>query len=128
MQVGKKLVWLHTAGTQSLTAYDLDPKRGREAMDRIGILPEFHGVAVHDALESYDGYACRHQLCNAHLLRDLIAVHETTKAQWAADLADLLRAMHHKRKHRGSLTACQQRTFRKRYDALVWKGRAAEKC
>lgn len=125
MKADKKLAWLHTAGTASMTAYDLDPKRGQEAMDRIGILPAFHGVAVHDAWDSYDHYACQHQLCNAHLLRELIAVHENTKQPWAAEMGDLLRTMHHKRKHRGSLTACQQRRFRKRYDELVWKGRRA---
>ena len=47
-------------------------------MDAAGVLRCFTGVAVHDAWAPYDCYkAATHALCNAHLLRGLVAVAET---------------------------------------------------
>ncbi|MEZ5325798.1 MAG: transposase [Verrucomicrobiales bacterium] len=47
------------------------------ALRAMGILEGFEGWVVHDFLSAYyriDGL--KHVLCNAHLLRDLICVHE----------------------------------------------------
>ena len=57
------------ASTVQLTFYALQPKRGRPAMDAIGILQVFQGITVHAALGGYFPYPCGHSLCNAHLLR-----------------------------------------------------------
>lgn len=47
-------------------------------MDAAGVLPVFTGIAVHDAWAPYDCYpAATHALCNAHLLRELVAVTDT---------------------------------------------------
>jgi len=44
-------------------------------MNAAGILPNFTGIAVHDAWAPYDTYPqITHALCNAHALRELIAV------------------------------------------------------
>lgn len=46
-------------------------------MDAAGVLLSFTGIAVHDAWAPYDCYpAATHALCNAHLLRELVAVTE----------------------------------------------------
>ena len=82
--------WLHVASTARLTYYALQPQRAGPAMQAIGILPVFQGVAVHDALGGYFTYACGHSLCNAHLLRDLTAVSELTRQRWPARLMALL--------------------------------------
>ena len=82
--------WLHVAGTPALTYYAVHAKRGQVAMDAIGILPAFRGTAVHDALGAYFQYGCHHGLCNAHLLRDLTAISETTRQRWPARLTELL--------------------------------------
>jgi len=66
--------WLHVASTPTLTSYHLDRSRGRAAIDTLGVLPGFTGVAVHDAWASYD---CTHALCGAHIARELIAAGET---------------------------------------------------
>jgi transposase len=90
MRVCGRLHWLHSASTSGLTFYGCHAKRGRLALDALGILPRFGGVAVHDAYSSYWGYtACAHGLCNAHLLRELIAQHEAGEA-WASEVAGLL--------------------------------------
>jgi transposase len=90
VRIEAKTHWLHQAGTTTLTYYAHHPKRGRLAMDAIGILPAFQGTSVHDALPSYLSYTCAHALCNAHLLRELTAIYEQTTQPWAKELLDLL--------------------------------------
>lgn len=86
-----KTRWLHVTSTEEVTHYAVDIKRGKEATDRIGILPLFHGTSVHDGWKPYFGYeTCHHALCNAHHLRDLNFFEEEEKAVWATSLKDLL--------------------------------------
>ena len=81
-----KRKWLHVTSTGELTHYAVDDKRGKEATDRIGILPHFRGRAIHDGWKSYFQYPCRHGLCNAHHLRELVFFEEEEKAPWASPL------------------------------------------
>ena len=81
--------WLHQAGTATLTFFAHHARRGREAMVAVSPLAYAQGVAVHDALLSYLSFDCAHALCNAHLLRELIALSEQGHT-WAAQLRTLL--------------------------------------
>lgn len=90
VRVQNKLHWLHSASTNHLTYYAIDTNRAGSAFERIGILPGFKGVAVHDALPSYLKQDVTHALCNAHLLRELTALDEQTKQRWPAKLIGLL--------------------------------------
>jgi len=68
-------------------------RRGKAAMDETGILPRFTGTLVRDGFSSYMWYGqCRHSLCNAHLLRDLVFVEEVAPNQkvWTTPLSKLL--------------------------------------
>jgi len=85
--------YIHVARTEELTHYAYDGRRGRAAMDEIGILPQFRGTLVRDGFSSYQWYEqCRHSLCNVHLLRDLIFVAEVNPEQkvWTDPLSRLL--------------------------------------
>jgi transposase IS66 family protein/uncharacterized protein DUF6444 len=69
------LHWVHCARTGKYTLLMVHTRRGKEAIEAMGVLPSFAGVAVHDAWAPYD--ICTgtdHQLCCAHALRELQAV------------------------------------------------------
>lgn len=95
LRVNKQLWWLHVAATDGLTYYFVHDKRGREAMDEMGILPEFKGHAVHDGWQSYQGYDCEHVLCNAHHLRELQYILEQYEQPWTFQMSVLLVSIHH---------------------------------
>jgi len=96
-RVEGRLHWVHCARTGKYTLLMVHPRRGRKAMEAMGILPSFGGVAVHDAWGPYDTYSGPdHQLCCAHALRELQAVTDSAPAGrwcWAAQAADALTAM-----------------------------------
>ena len=98
VRVGGRLWWVHVACTALLTSYHLDERRGQEAMQRHGILPDMSApqVAVHDGWMSYFKAPydrIEHALCNAHHLRELAGWAETgdTNRAWAQPFIDLLR-------------------------------------
>ncbi|SDY98814.1 Transposase [Modestobacter sp. DSM 44400] len=80
-RVAGKLHWVHSASTEAYSLITCHAKRGVAAMDAAGVLPEFAGVAVHDAWAPYDTYTgATHALCGAHVLRELTAVIDTSPA------------------------------------------------
>lgn len=92
MRVGTDLHWLHVLATAHLTAYFHHAKRGCEALDDFGLLATFAGILVHDHWSAYERYDCVHAFCNAHHLRELIAIAETIPSQqpWTEHMIALL--------------------------------------
>jgi transposase len=119
--------YIHVARTEALTHYAYDERRGKAAMDEIGILPQFRGTLVRDGFSSYQWYGrCRHSLCNAHLLRDLIFVEEVYPEQkvWTTPLSKLLLKIKRKvaatkTQPEAELTQRAKTDFQRRYDRLV---------
>ncbi len=85
--------WTHVSATQGLTHYAVHPKRGKAALDAIGILPQFRGRSLHDGFRSYWLYECLHALCNVHHLRELLCVYEEQQQEWAHQMSELLLSM-----------------------------------
>ena len=96
-RVAGRLHWVHCARTGKYTLLMVHPRRGRKAMEAMGILPSFAGAAVHDAWAPYDTYGSPdHQLCCAHALRELQAVTDSAPGDewcWATQAADALTGM-----------------------------------
>jgi transposase len=113
---------------QFLGSITVHPKRGREALDEIGILPERKGVVVHDGYTSYEQYPdVEHVRCNAHHLRELIFVEERYEQEWASGMIDLLVEIKEtveetKNQAQVALTDQQLTDFERRYDQLIAQG------
>jgi transposase len=128
LRVEGKLYWTHVASTEQATYLEVHPKRGREALDEIGILPERKGVVVHDGYTSYDQYPdVEHARCNAHHLRELIFVEERYEQEWARGMIDLLVEIKEtveeaKNQAQVALTDRQLTDFGMRYDQLITQG------
>lgn len=121
-RIGGKTQWLHVACTVLLTFYRTCAKRG-------SLLADVTGIVVHDHWKPY--YTMQgvlHALCNAHHLRELKALVEIEKEDWARKMQRLLRRACHATNlahERGAplkpgLVACIER----RYGAIVAEGLA----
>ncbi len=119
-RIGGKTQWLHVASTALLTFYRVCAKRG-------SLLANVTGIVVHDHWKPY--YTMQgvlHALCNAHHLRELKALVEIEKEEWARKLQRLLRHACHvanRARERGiplkpRLIEC----FERHYDAILAEG------
>lgn len=129
IRVGKKLHWLHVLSTATLTWYGVHCKRGREALDAFAILPQFMGRLVHDCWKTYFDLACLHALCLAHILRELVFLHEECGQAWAKKLIDLLLEMNSKREEQKlvatSFPSDRLKQWQQQYQAILREGRLA---
>ena len=126
-RVEGKLHWFHVACTDLLTYYAVHAKRGKIAMNEIGILPNFKGRAIHDDLPSYFQYLTPHGLCNAHHLRSLEFLLERYPQGLVKKMMDLLLEIKSAveqaiKKVKTRLSAKILANFSSRYDALLKQG------
>ena len=127
IRVAAKLMWLHLCSTERYAYYAVSSHRGQKAMDTIGILPDFKGIAVHDFWKSYYQYDCSHAICNAHILRELIFIEERFKQPWARELIELLlkiKTATQRAKENGkvSFSKTTLNKYKKRYNAIIQQG------
>ena len=91
LRVDRTNHWIHVYAGGEITLKFLHPKRGREAIEAINIIPRYGGVTIHDCWASYLSYDhCDHGLCGSHLVRELTFVVEANGYRWAARMKDLL--------------------------------------
>ena len=121
-RIGGKTQWLHVASTALLTFYRVSAKRG-------SLLANVAGIVVHDHWKPYYTMpGVLHALCNAHHLRELKALVEIEKEDWARKMQRLLRRACHAAnlaRERGvPLKPRLIRCFERCYDALLAEGLA----
>jgi transposase len=125
LRVSQRQDRVHVSSTEKLTLLVHDLRRGQPAISGIDILPQYKGVCVHDGFSSYDQYRqCQHAQCNAHILRELNYVIETSKPQWAEVMKALLReikgAVDKAREGgRKKLRPCLEKEFLRKYDESI---------
>jgi transposase len=128
LRVEGKLCWTHVASTERATYLEVHPKRGRQALDEIGILPQRKGTVVHDGYSSYTQYPdAEHVLCNAHHLRELVFIEGQYQQEWAGEMIKLLVEIKEaveeaKTQAQIALTDPQQADLEARYDQLIAQG------
>jgi len=124
LRVAGKLHWLHVVCTPGLTFYGVHARRGRQAMDEFGILPQCHGWMMHDHLSAYFTYKeCLHALCNEHHLRELKFLHEEQGEAWAEELSTFLVKTKERVEREGVLGEWAFKKVLKGYHAVLAKGR-----
>jgi len=85
--------WMHTVCSALLTLIAVHPKRGREALEDIGVLGAYAGTLVHDGYASYDYLEADHAQCHAHLVRHLKEVGQTDQYKaWTSEMIGVLLA------------------------------------
>jgi transposase len=119
-RIGGKTQWLHVASTALLTFYRVCARRG-------SLLTNVAGIVVHDHWKPY--YTMQgvlHALCNAHHLRELKALVEIEKEDWARKMQRLLRRACHAAnlaRERGiALKPLLIECFERRYHAILAEG------
>jgi hypothetical protein len=125
LRVDRKNHWIHVCSAGDITLKFLHPKRGREAIDTIGVIPRYGGVVIHDCWASYLAYDhCDHGLCGSHLLRELTFIVEANGYAWATNMKRLLQqtcAKVSKRKCK-KLTKTEYTNLQKRYRNILTRG------
>jgi transposase len=116
-RIGGKTQWLHIASTIWLTFYRVSAKRG-------SLMENVLGIVVHDHWKPY--YTLQgvlHALCNAHHLRELQALVEIEKEDWARKMQRLLRRACHAanlaREQNVALSPGLIALFERCYDAIL---------
>jgi transposase len=117
--------WGHVISNGANTAYFCHGKRGVDAMNEMGILPNYKGVAVHDHWKPYFTYKdMRHSLCNAHHIRELRGINENYEQPWAKEMRQHLldiNAMVNEYKNAGKsyLPSKEIKKLSEQYDAIL---------
>ena len=128
LRVEGRLHWLHSVSAERFTYLFVHDKRGKKALrSEYSLLPHFRGWAIHDCWSSYFTFGeCRHAVCGAHLLRELLALQEQ-KRKWAAAFRNyLLQLYDFTGQGRKALAAGMRVWASRRYDELLALGRVEE--
>lgn len=91
INIDGKRKWLHCTSNGSWTYFMPHDKRGGEAIDDMGVLPNYSGSLCHDHWKPYYKYTdAEHVLCNAHHLRELEFAATKDGQQWAKQMQEFL--------------------------------------
>jgi len=114
--------WLHCASNHLWTYFFPHEKRGSEAMNAMGVLPNFKGILCHDHWKPYYKFDCTHALCNAHHIRELTRAWEQDSQNWAKRLKELLEKINRAVNNAdGLLSDRESEKYRQEYRSILRK-------
>ena len=126
VRVNGRLRWVHNSSSNNFTYQTVHEKRGEEGINDNGVMPNFHGTAMHDRWGPYGKYDnVTHALCCAHLLRELECIKEMNPThQWPDEFASLLMRMKAQKAHdieygKTESSPYQQHKFDKEYARIT---------
>ena len=125
LRVDKKNYWIHVYAAGDITLKRLHRKRGKEAIEEIGIIPRYGGVIIHDCWASYLSYNhCYHGLCGSHLLRELTFIVDSNGYAWAKNMKRLLKETCKtvSSSEAKCLTESEYKNLQKRYRNILTRG------
>jgi len=125
LRVDKKNHWIHVYSADDITLKFLHPKRGKEAIESINIIPRYSGAIIHDCWTSYLSYNhCNHGLCGSHLVRELTYIIESNGYAWASNMKLLLLETCKKvsKRKKKNLTKNEYANLQKRYRNIITRG------
>lgn len=120
------LHWAHVLCNGKYTIIKLSGRCRWPGMQEIGLLPQFHGILVHDCWSSY--WKCpgvEHAICCAHLLRELTGIEESNPGfTWPKAFKELLLEMKKVRDKavangKEGLSYYYHHKFSTRYDRII---------
>ena len=90
--VGGRNAWVHTAVTANVTLLSAHWRRGYEGTVYAGVLQFYVNTLISDCWSSYfnEVFKFKHALCDAHILRELVAAAYFRQQGWAIGMFDLL--------------------------------------
>ena len=122
INIGGDRKWLHSLSNPHWTYFYPHEKRGKDAMDEIGILPLFNGTLCHDHWKPYYKFDCTHALCNAHHIRELTRSHEQDDQKWAKKMKKLLETINISVNDAGgALNSKESERYRRKYRNIIKK-------
>ena len=130
-RVNGKTQWIHVASNSKYTLLTVHKKRGGEGSSASGVLPEYTGILVHDFWRAYFGYdKAKHAVCCAHLLRELNALIETGKHEWASEMKKLLLEMkgvveRYKSVNKTELSRHYRDKFKSKYKNIILQAKSS---
>jgi transposase len=134
MRVEGKLHWFHTAcmvtelcrSTKLFTYLFVHKKRGKEALeDEKSLIKDFKNWAIHDCWGSYfDFKTCKHGICGAHIIRELVALQEQNSI-WAKEMHDFLFELY-KKSEKATIIVADKPLWMQKFQAICDKADAEE--
>lgn len=125
VRINGELNWLHTCCSKDFVYYEVNEKRGKDAIDTIGILAYFVNILVHDHWKPYYKEThMTHAECNAHILRYLKGILIITEQKDVEELIKLFVEMNETKKE-AILQNCTKldeeyiEEFSNRYDKIL---------
>jgi len=119
--LGKKL-YLHVLSNENYTFLYPHAKRGRVAIDEMGVLIEYLGILVTDFYSSYLSLVLIiHAFCCAHLVRELDYSEDRDRQFWAKKMRQLLLYANYL-KTKGQFSEAKIAAIERSYSDIIEKG------
>ena len=125
LRVDKQNHWIHMYASGDITLKRLHRRRGKEAIEKIAIIPDYGGVIIHDCWASYLSYHhCGHGLCGSHLLRELTFIVDSNAYVWAKNMQRALQETCKAASSRNEkcLSEKEYLNLQKRYRSILTRG------